>query len=98
MLLIMLATLLGLAAPAWADAQSEFDAGMAAYNSSDLDTAVADYTKAIELKPDLVGPTITAATCISPGGSLPKPSPIIPRRSSSSPIMPRPIAAAAFMK
>ena len=51
-LLIVLATLLGLAGPAWADAHSEFDAGNAAYNSGDLDTAIAHYTKAIESKPD----------------------------------------------
>jgi tetratricopeptide (TPR) repeat protein len=51
-LLIVIATLLGLAAPAWADARSEFDAGNV-FNNGDLDTAIADYTKAIELKPDL---------------------------------------------
>jgi tetratricopeptide (TPR) repeat protein len=31
---------------------SNLNAGNAAYNKGDLDTAIADYTKAIELKPD----------------------------------------------
>jgi Flp pilus assembly protein TadD len=51
-LLIVLAALLGLAEPAWADAHSEFDAGMAALKTGDLDTAIAHFTKAIEVKPD----------------------------------------------
>jgi tetratricopeptide (TPR) repeat protein len=51
-LLIVIATLLGLAGPAWANWRSEIDAGIAAYFSGDVDTAIAHYTKAIELKPD----------------------------------------------
>jgi tetratricopeptide (TPR) repeat protein len=51
-LLIVIATLLGLAGPAWADADSEFNAGEAAYNNGELDTAIAHFTKAIQLKPD----------------------------------------------
>jgi hypothetical protein len=48
-LLIVLAMLLGLAGLAGADSLSEFNAGNAALNSGDLDMAIADYTKAIEL-------------------------------------------------
>jgi tetratricopeptide (TPR) repeat protein len=54
-LLIVIATLLGLAGPAWADWRSELNARIAAYNSGDLDTAIADYTKATQLKPNLAG-------------------------------------------
>lgn len=57
-LLIVLVALAGLAGPAWADARSEFDAGAAAYYAGNaayylgaLDTAIADYTKAVELEP-----------------------------------------------
>jgi hypothetical protein len=51
-LLIVLVTLLWLAEPARADWRSEFNAGNAAFNSGDLDVAIAYYTKAIELKPN----------------------------------------------
>jgi tetratricopeptide (TPR) repeat protein len=51
-LLIVIATLLGLAVPAWADAQSEINAGNAASNSGDLNAAIAHFTTAIELKSD----------------------------------------------
>ncbi len=46
-LLVVLATLLGLAGPAWADAGSEFDAGMAADFRGDLNTAIVHFTEAI---------------------------------------------------
>jgi tetratricopeptide (TPR) repeat protein len=52
MIVIVSATLLGLVGPSWADWRSEFDAGNAAFSKGDLDTAITDYTKAIELKPD----------------------------------------------
>jgi hypothetical protein len=41
-LLIVLATLLGLAGLVWAYWPSEFNAGNAAYDNGDLDTAIAD--------------------------------------------------------
>jgi len=161
-LLIVIAALLALAGLVWAYWPSEFDAGIAAYNSGDLDTAIADFTKAIKLKPDDAkaynnrglaydekglydqaiadyteaiklkqdvavaynnrglaysgtmlydqavadytkaielkpddAPTGTAASRMMRRGSTIRPSPIIPRRSSSSWIMLRPSTTVA---
>ncbi len=85
-LLVVLATLLGLAGPAWADAGSEFDAGMAADSRGDLNTAIVHFTEAIELKPDNAKATTTAALSMTARGSTIRPSPTTTKLYRSIPV------------